>query len=190
MFNVTVVPQRTLAYLTAWPTGQPQPVVSTLNSFDGTILANAAIVPAGSNGAVSFYASDTTNLVVDINGYFAPPASGGPVPYPVLSCRLVDTRNPAGILGGPTMQADTTRAFPFGRVSAGSPDYPAGQAYSLNINAVPPGNSGHLSTGLRPKRARPAVSMLNAFNGQVVANAYIVPASRQRLYRRVREQHR
>ena len=53
--NVTVVPQGALAYLTAWPTGQLQPVVSTLNSFDGTILANAAIVPAGSNGSASFY---------------------------------------------------------------------------------------------------------------------------------------
>ena len=84
---MTVVPQGPLGYLTAWPTGQTQPVVSTLNSLDGTVLANAAIVPAGTGGAVSFFASDTTDLVVDINGYFASPGAtraqllyGDPVP--------------------------------------------------------------------------------------------------------------
>ena len=72
-FNATVVPSGSLGYLTAWPTGSAQPFVSTLNSLDGTILANAAIVPAGTGGAVSFFASDTTQLIVDIDGYFAPP---------------------------------------------------------------------------------------------------------------------
>ena len=50
--NVTVVPAAGLGYLTIWPTGQTQPFVSTLNSLNGAILANAAIVPAGTNGAV------------------------------------------------------------------------------------------------------------------------------------------
>jgi hypothetical protein len=35
-----------LGYLTRWLTGQTMPVVSTLNSPDGSIVANAAIVPA------------------------------------------------------------------------------------------------------------------------------------------------
>src|ERR1700691_1286225 len=33
--NVTVVPHGTLGYLTLWPAGKAQPVVSTLNSPDG-----------------------------------------------------------------------------------------------------------------------------------------------------------
>ena len=33
--NVTVVPHGRLTYLSIWPSGQSQPVVSTLNSFDG-----------------------------------------------------------------------------------------------------------------------------------------------------------
>ena len=41
------------------------------------MLANAAIVPAGTNGAVSFFAANPTDLIVDINGYFAPPGTGG-----------------------------------------------------------------------------------------------------------------
>jgi hypothetical protein len=50
--NVTVVPNASLNYLTLWPSGQPQPFVSTLNS-DGRVKANAAITPAGSDGGVS-----------------------------------------------------------------------------------------------------------------------------------------
>jgi len=76
--NVTVVPPGPLIYLTAWPAGQPQPVVSTLNSFAGKVVANAAIVPAGTNDAVSIFVSDPTDLILDLNGYFA-----SSVPTPV-----------------------------------------------------------------------------------------------------------
>jgi len=38
-------------------------------------LANAAIVPAGSGGSLSVYVSDTSNVILDIDGYFAPPGS-------------------------------------------------------------------------------------------------------------------
>ena len=58
--NVTLVPSGPVGYLTIWPTGQPQPVVSTMNSPDGRVKANAAIVPAGTNGKVNVYVSNTT----------------------------------------------------------------------------------------------------------------------------------
>lgn len=60
--NVTVVPHGTLGYITVWPTGQSQPLASTLNSLDGRIKANAVIVGAGTNGSVSAFATDTTDL--------------------------------------------------------------------------------------------------------------------------------
>ncbi len=71
-FNVTVVPPGPLAFLTAWPAGLAQPLVSTLNSFRGFVVANAALVPAGANGAVSFFVTDPSDLIVDVNGYFGP----------------------------------------------------------------------------------------------------------------------
>jgi len=70
--NVTVVPDGMLQYLTAWPTGSAQPNVSTLNSWDGTVVANAAIVPAGDGGAISVFVTNRTHVILDINGYFAP----------------------------------------------------------------------------------------------------------------------
>lgn len=172
--NVTVAPRGSLGYLTAWPSGQPQPVVSTLNSLDGTVLANAAIVPAGTNGAVSFYATDTTDLIVDINGYFAPPASGGLNFYAVSPCRVVDTRDlNNGTFGGPYLSAGTTRAFPLSQGACGLPSATA--AYSLNMTVVPSGSLGYL-TSWPVGASQPTVSTLNALKGQVAANAALIPA--------------
>jgi len=78
-FNVTVVPPGALIYLTLYPaTANPQPAppnASTLNAPNGGIVANAAIVPAGTDGqgSVDVYASNPTDLIIDINGYYATP---------------------------------------------------------------------------------------------------------------------
>jgi trimeric autotransporter adhesin len=68
--NVTVVPTGFLGYLTIWPTGVTRPLASTVNSYLGVAVANAALVVGGSNGAVSVYATNTTDVILDIDGYF------------------------------------------------------------------------------------------------------------------------
>ena len=63
--------------MTVWPAGRSLPVVSTLNAPTGTITANAAIIPAGTSGDILAYASNNaSDLVIDINGYYAPASSG------------------------------------------------------------------------------------------------------------------
>jgi hypothetical protein len=74
--NVTVTPAggAGLSYLTLWPSGAVQPNASTLNNPNALpALANAAIVPAGNDGegSIDAYASDATDLIVDINGYYS-----------------------------------------------------------------------------------------------------------------------
>jgi hypothetical protein len=64
------VPPAALGFLSLWGSGA-QPNVSTLNALDGTIVANAAIVPASSTGTVTAIVTDATQLILDINGYFA-----------------------------------------------------------------------------------------------------------------------
>src|SRR5262249_14628336 len=71
-FNAAVVSAGPLGFLTLWAAGQTRPVASTLNSIDGRVKSNAAIVPAGAGGAVSVFASNTTDVILDINGYFIP----------------------------------------------------------------------------------------------------------------------
>jgi hypothetical protein len=70
-FDITVVPPGPLAYVTAYPTGQPTPVAAiAVESPQGTLASNAGIIPAGSNGSIDVYASNPTDLVVDISGYY------------------------------------------------------------------------------------------------------------------------
>lgn len=172
--NVTVVPNASLGYLTIWPAGQSQPLVSTLNS-DGRIKANAAIVPAGTNGGVDVYVTDATQLVLDIDGYFAPAGTTSALAfYPVTPCRVADTRNATGSLGGPSMSGGTSRAFPVQSSSCGIPA--TAQAYSLNMTAVPKTSSLGYLTLWPTGQTQPLVSTLNSPTGEVVANAAIVPA--------------
>ncbi|MCU1258545.1 MAG: hypothetical protein JWO80_1430, partial [Bryobacterales bacterium] len=172
--NVAVVPQGQLGFLTVWPTGQAQPFVATLNS-DGRIKSNAAIIPAGTGGAISAFATNTTDLVIDINGYFLPfnNAPGGLQFYPVTPCRLVDTRNANAPLGGPFISGQTSRTFPLTSGSCGIPG--TVQAYSLNFAAVPHGSLGFL-TAWPTGQSQPNVATLNASTGAVTANAAIAPA--------------
>jgi hypothetical protein len=176
-FNVTVVPTtRTLGYLSIWPTGQPQPpLASTLNSIDGRIKANAAIVGAGTSGAVSVFVLNDSHVILDINGYFALPASApsGLVFYPLTPCRVMDTRLPIGPLGGPMLTGGASQTVPMLSSSCGLPATAA--AYSLNMTVVPPDTLNYLTTW-PSGAAQPLVSTLNDPTGTVVANAAIVPA--------------
>jgi hypothetical protein len=172
--NVTVVPAGYLGYLSTWPAGESQPNVSTLNSWTGKVAANAAIVPAGANAAISVYVSDPTDVILDIDGYFGPPGSAGALQfYPVTPCRIADTRSADGRFGGPEMGAATARSFPVPSSACGIPATAA--AYSLNITVVPDGPLSYLTTWPTGS-AQPWVSTLNSFDGTVVANAAIVPA--------------
>jgi hypothetical protein len=172
--NVTVVPHGFLGFLTAWPTGQTQPTASTLNSLDGTVLANAAIVSAGSpNGSVSFFASNDTDVIVDVNGYFAPPGTGGLNFYTVNPCRMVDNRGATGTFGGPIMGANTTRTYPLPSSSCGLPA--TAGAYSLNVTVQPSGFLGY-ATVWPTGQTQPIASTLNDPKELVMANAALVAA--------------
>jgi hypothetical protein len=174
--NVSVVPQGPLGYLTIWPAGQSKPVVATLNSLDGRIKANAAIVPAGAQGAISIFATNTTNVILDINGYFAPPSVSTLAFYPLAPCRVADTRMPTFPpgLGPPYLPGLQQRDFPL--LSATACNIPStAAAYSLNFSVVPHGPLGYMTvwpTG----QPRPTVSTLNDIPGTIIANAAIVPA--------------
>jgi hypothetical protein len=173
--NVTAVPVQSLAYLAIWPAGQARPTVSTLNSDDGRIKANATITPAGTNGGVSVYVTDAANVILDINGYFVPAgtSSSGLEFYPVTPCRVADTRNAVGPLGGPSLTASVGRDFPVQSSSCGIPA--TALAYSLNITAVPYGPLSWLAAW-PSGQSRPLVSTLNSDTGTITANAAIVPA--------------
>jgi uncharacterized repeat protein (TIGR03803 family) len=171
--NFTVVPHGPLGYLTVWPSGEPRPTVSTLNDIPGQIIANAAIVTAGTSGSVSVYPTNDTDLIIDINGYFAPAGPGGLSLYPVTPCRVIDTRHVGngqpfgGALSPPVGVVDSQCAPPA-----------TAQAYVFNASVVPQGSLGYLT--LWPDGAtQPLVSTLNALDGTISSNMAIVPAGTQ-----------
>ena len=133
-------------------------------------MANAAIVPAGTNGAINVFVSYPTDMLFDINGYFAPPLSSGLEFYPVTPCRIADTRTGAGFtgqFGPPSMAGGATRTFniPSSPCAAGIPATVA--AYSLNFTVVPPAGG-------------PAANLTTWPTGQTMPNVSTLNYSRQR----------
>lgn len=132
-FNLTVIP--TVAggvnYVTLWPAGASQPVVSTLNDVQGTIVANAAIVPAGTpSGGVSLYNAGTAtiNVVIDMNGYFAPGPNGGAIAFSDFFA-LMPPDNAATVAPG------TDVSFPEDGPTSGSAVTRTGPS-SFNLSAI------------------------------------------------------
>jgi hypothetical protein len=140
-----------------------------LNDIPGQIIANAAIVTAGTSGDVSVYPTNDTDVVIDINGYFAAAGTGGLSLYGVSPCRVIDTRNAGGAFTG-------TLSPPVDVVDAGCAASSAAQAYVFNASVVPVGALGYLT--LWPDGAsQPLVSTLNALDGSISSNMAIVPST-------------
>jgi hypothetical protein len=166
--NFTAVPHGPLGYITAWPEGQSQPLASVLNAPTGTVVANAAIIPAGTpSGGLSVYASNDTDMIIDIDGYFAPPASGGLWLYTVSPCRLVDTRSGSGAFSG-TLAVNVAGSSCNVNASA--------QSYVLNATVVPPAALPYITLWANGA-SQPLVSTLNAFDGAITSDMAIVPTT-------------
>ena len=167
--NFTAVPGGPLGFLTTWPADQPQPLVSTLNANLGGITANAAIVPAAANGDISVFVSNPSDVVIDVNGYFAPPAPGGLSLYALTPCRVLDTRTAP-------VKPPTASAFDVGVALSGCGAPTSAQSFVVNATVVPPGPFGFLT--LWPQgTTQPLVSTLNAIDGAITSNMAIVPTT-------------
>jgi hypothetical protein len=153
--------------------------VATLNALPplpltvgAVVVANAAIVPAGNGGSIDVYVTNPTDLVLDINGYFAPPGTGGLSLYNLPPCRVLDTRTLSGAFTG---QLDVNV---LGSFCGGTPQ---AQAYVFNATVVPasypnPPGLGFLT--LWPHgSSRPTVATLNALDGAITNNMAIVPTN-------------
>jgi hypothetical protein len=68
--NFTIVGPLAAGHLTVFPTNGAAPLASLVNFVAGQTVANAADVLLGNGGAISAQPSATTNLVVDVYGYF------------------------------------------------------------------------------------------------------------------------
>ncbi|MHB1500010.1 MAG: G1 family glutamic endopeptidase [Candidatus Dormibacteria bacterium] len=174
--NVTVTDTTQASFLTLYPTGGTQPVVSNLNWVSGQTVPNLVIVPVGQGGQVTIYNhSGKTDVVVDLQGYFAPStsgtAAGSYVPLPPV--RIADTRSGSGEpYSGDTLQAGSTLTLS----AAGAGDLPAAgvAAVLLNVTVTDTTQASYLS--VYPQGGNPPTSSdLNWTAGETVANRVVVP---------------
>ena len=106
--SITVVPSDP-GYLTLFPSDATQPTVANSNFNAGEVTNNFFTVGLGASGAdagaFKIFTSATTHVIIDLTGYYAPPAAGGlyyhPLPAPV---RLVQTfPGQTGCFANPTV---------------------------------------------------------------------------------------
>jgi FtsP/CotA-like multicopper oxidase with cupredoxin domain len=99
-----------------------------------------------------------------------PDGTGGASLYTLTPCRIADTRNPNGPLGGPSLVAGAIRTFPI----AGVCSVPfSAKAVALNVTVVLPTTAGYLT--LYPAGASlPLASTVNFRSGIVRANNALV----------------
>jgi hypothetical protein len=158
--NVTVVRPARRGWLVAYPYGKKRPGTSTLNFAAGQIVANTAIAAVGSGGKVCFYAIASTDLIVDVTGYFG--TKSGYVPLPPFR-RL-------GERGSKRPGSRATRCFEV----AGRDGVPASaRAVALNLTAAAATGNGYL-TAYPGGKARPGTSNLNYRPGGATANGALV----------------
>ena len=156
-------------FLTTWPAEQQQPLVSTLNANLGGVTANSAIVPAGANGDISVFVSNPSDVVIDVNGYFAAPAAGGLSLFALTPCRVLDTRTSP-------VHPPTATPFDVSVALSGCGAPTTAQSFVLNATVVPPAPFGFLT--LWPAgTTQPLVSTLNAIDGAITSNMAIVPTA-------------
>jgi len=95
--------------------------------------------------------------------------------FSVTPCRIVDTRNPTGVTGGPALTAGTPRNFPIDVAPAACGVPNTAKAAVLNVTLVAPSADGFLL--IWPYlTSMPTVSTINAAAGEpAIANGAIVP---------------
>jgi len=175
VLNVTATSTTAASYLTVYPTGALKPLASNLNWTAGRTVPNLVVVQVGNAGQVSFFnGAGSTDVVVDLEGYFAAPGTTSAGQEVALSpARITDTRSGsgqpnAGATLGPNRSLDIAvrgaGGVPLSGVSAAILNVTSTDTNAFSYLTVWPTNS-----------TRPTASNLNWVPGQTVPNRVIVP---------------
>jgi hypothetical protein len=165
--NVTATEPTAASYLTVWPSGQDQPLASSVNMARGQTVPNMVLAKVGAGGRVSIYNhSGTSHVVVDVLGCFGAGVSSRFVS--LSPARVLDTRDGTGAPKAPLGRG----ALPLALAGRGGVPTSGASAVLLNVTAVTP-TAGTFVTVFPTDVERPVASNLNAVAGQVVPNMVI-----------------
>jgi hypothetical protein len=150
--NVTAIDHSAApTYVTAYPAGGSPPLVSNINLSGGKVGTNLVIVQLSSGGAITlFNAAGTTDVIVDVEGYFATPPGGNAGQFhSIPPLRICDSRaNQHTGCAGTTNNPLT-----------------AGHWHDVVLSGLPPGAAGGTQSIPATSAAAAAVFNLTAVGG-------------------------
>ncbi len=140
-----------------------------------------AVTPAHAAGAMDVVVFNPDNSTGTLRNGYAYSTGGTTPPPPAVSaattfnaitpCRVLDTRNAPGLLGGPSIAAGGLRSF----VATGTCNVPAGAvAISTNVTVVNTGAAGDLVVYPNGIASPPVASTVSFHAGQTRANNSLV----------------
>jgi subtilisin family serine protease len=152
--NITAVGAAGPGFLTVYPCGTGRPVVSSVNYTGASPVANKVVVPVGSTGSVCIFTMAATDVVVDVDGWFA---AGSSLFHPQAPLRALDTR-----LGGALVSDVSADVAPAGARGA-----------VVNVTVTEASAAG-FATVYPCGQSPPVASSVNFVAGQTVPGAALV----------------
>ena len=180
VLNATVVEPSASSFLTVWPAGLAQPLISNLNYLAGQVVPNLVTVAVGAGGKISVYNRfGTAHVIFDVVGYYS--SDTGPLGsrfHGLTPFRYFDTRDGTG--GVATAPLGPSGVLKF--TVTGKGGVPVGATgVVMNVTVTGPTDASFL-TVYPDDVTRPLASNLNYIPGLTVPDLVVirVPAQRHR----------
>jgi alpha-tubulin suppressor-like RCC1 family protein len=169
--TLTAVAPNANGFMTAYPSGVAKPGVASLNYTTNVNIANQVTIPIGSDGKIALYNQGaTTNVVLDLTGYYKTPATGAETSqqgryYAVNPERVYDSRSTnTPLAGGSTRDISIVSKSP-------KPIYTSG--VNTNTVIINPTASGYYRAW-QASTPQPNASNMNFTAGTTLAGPVIV----------------
>jgi hypothetical protein len=162
--NLTVTNPSGPGYITAYPCDAPMiPDASNVNVLTNDTVPNSAVVKLSAAGEVCVFAYVTTDVIVDLAGYYDPNEIQGIEFVPPQ--RILDTRTTRT-----PVAANTSRTL---RIAGSTPDVPSEGVTGalINITVTNATNDGFITAYPCDLTTRPLTSNVNYRKAQVAANS-------------------
>ncbi|MEM9745939.1 MAG: hypothetical protein AAF945_04530 [Actinomycetota bacterium] len=157
VLNVAAPQADSLGFLTVYDCAEERPLASNVNYDAGLTTANLVFAELSDDGRVCIYSSQSTHLVVDLNGAFE--SSQTPVLVAHTPARFLDTRDGAKVAAGSTVRLELG-------TDSGLEDV---GAYAINLTSAQSIEPGY-ATVYPCTDDRPEASSINFGAGIQVAN--------------------
>lgn len=167
--NVTVTEPTQGGYVVAFPKG-PTPATSTLNFVAGQTVPNAAVVRIGGGGAITLRNASpgSTQVVVDVTGYYRVGGAQPGVFVAVAPTRVADSRATGGVAAFSDLVVDLSA-----QAKAALGGGTAGASVVVNVTVTETQAVGY-ATVYPSDSPLPNASVLNFTRARTVANQSIV----------------